>query len=171
MIKLHLIAAAALVSSAGATAVPARSRFSGRATAGQMVKDSEAIMDAVKGGNLQEVERLIDDMGWDLDDYWFKRLALNPQFSPLHAAALNNDTPMVALLLRKGADVSGRDIHNMTALHRAARVGATQIVEQLLDGGANIDELTYPNARTALHLAAESDQSDHASTSTVQLLL
>jgi hypothetical protein len=42
MIKLHILAAAAVVS-AGAT------------TVGQMVKDSEVIMDAVKGGNLQEV--------------------------------------------------------------------------------------------------------------------
>ena len=47
MIKLHVIAAAALVYRAGAI------------TAGQMVKHSEAVMDAVLDGNLQEVERLI----------------------------------------------------------------------------------------------------------------
>ena len=44
MIKLHLIIAAAVVYSAGAI------------TAGQIVKDSEVVMDAVKGGNLQSVK-------------------------------------------------------------------------------------------------------------------
>ena len=53
MIKLHILAAAAVVSAGRRPGI----------TVGKMVKDSEVIMDAVKGGNLQEVERLIDDMG------------------------------------------------------------------------------------------------------------
>ena len=56
----------------------------------------------------------------------------NNGLAPLLIAVVNNDLPMVELLLEHGADIDAKNIKGKTALHHAAGHGLTPIVRALL---------------------------------------
>jgi ankyrin repeat protein len=59
--------------------------------------------------------------------------------TPLHAAAAGSATPLVELLLKRGANANATQEGGWTALHSAAQAGNRAMVETLLANGANID--------------------------------
>lgn len=61
--------------------------------------------------------------------------------TPLHEAALKNNTFIIQLLLDRGADINARDTNDQTALHKAAWNNCTSAMRLLLERGAD------PNAR------------------------
>lgn len=56
----------------------------------------------------------------------------------LGMATATCDERLVALLLERGADVAGANVHGWTALHQAAYVGLPHLVELLLAAGAPV---------------------------------
>lgn len=67
-------------------------------------------------------------------------------------AAIDNDEPMLRMLIAKG-HLRDRDNSGYTALHYAARCGHLSVCQILLDKGIAVDEQTHGGA-TALHRAA-----------------
>ncbi len=71
--------------------------------------------------------------------------------TPLHLAALNCRTNVLALLLEKGAKVNVKEKRGATPLHFAAQRGCVPAIEMLLDKGAKLnpkdDEGRTPRAR------------------------
>lgn len=68
---------------------------------------------------------------------------------------------MTRCLLKNGADVEARDDNGFTALHMAARFGKQDVVEALLEAGADVTAQAYVDTRwrgdsalTPLHVAA-----------------
>jgi ankyrin repeat protein len=73
---------------------------------------------------------------------------------------------MLALLLERGAKVEEQHYLGTTALHFAARVGAVEMAELLLDHGADIDRKGRKfdaSGQTPLECALERDQHEFAS--------
>lgn len=70
----------------------------------------------------------------------------------LHLASENNDTELMELLVKHGADVNSRDAEGFTLLHVAAIRGKMQIVKMLLELGAD-DNLTTVDGKDAADLA------------------
>ena len=54
-------------------------------------------------------------------------------------AVIRGDVEMVRQLLRTGADVNARDRHGQTALMLAAHRGYREMVETLVEGGADLN--------------------------------
>ncbi|KAK3707864.1 hypothetical protein LTR37_011866 [Vermiconidia calcicola] len=71
---------------------------------------------------------------------------------PLYYASCTTDGEVVRLLLRSGADPHVKH-KGMTALHRAALVGDTAVVQALLDYGAGVNDREN-DGKTALWLAS-----------------
>lgn len=67
-------------------------------------------------------------------------------FEPLY-------TRMTHFMLRHGANLDSVDPHGRTALHIAAKAGYTEIVEALVDAGANLGVREPATGFTACHLA------------------
>lgn len=59
--------------------------------------------------------------------------------TPLHLAARANQTDIVRVLLRNGAQVNAKARENQTPLHIASRLGNSDIVTLLLQHGAAVD--------------------------------
>ena len=76
------------------------------------------------------------------------------QDSPVADAAMQGDLEAVRALLRGGADVNAAQGDGMTALHWAARLGESELVEVLLYAGAKLDAGTRIGRYTPLHIAA-----------------
>ena len=73
--------------------------------------------------------------------------------APLHHAAIHTSQEVATLLLDKGADIDLRDQANgFTPLHWAIHYGRHQMVEYLLEKGANT-EIKNNNGHTALQAA------------------
>ncbi|KAL7907738.1 ankyrin repeat-containing domain protein [Trichoderma velutinum] len=70
---------------------------------------------------------------------------------PLHFAVIHGDIDLVQLLLNNGADIDSVKIP--TPLLLASKLGYVNIVQALLDQGANI-KVTDENGHTPLHFAA-----------------
>src|SRR5690349_5690422 len=60
-------------------------------------------------------------------------------FTPLIIAAYNRHPVVVDILLRNGAEPDAGDISGNTALMGASFRGYKEIVQQLLDGGADVN--------------------------------
>jgi ankyrin repeat protein len=96
---------------------------------------------------LDAAARILIDGGADL--------ALNDtsRQQPLHLAAANGLTDMVALLLKRGATAAVADRRDEDPpLHRAAERGHLEVVRQLLSAGAPVNQ-TDSSGRTALYRA------------------
>lgn len=78
----------------------------------------------------------------------------------LHTAIVLQQTPIVRLLLKHGADAQYPDTKGLYPLHVAASTGSTAIVNALIQAGALLTQTT-PEGSTALDLAAASN---HAAT-------
>ena len=66
--------------------------------------------------------------------------------TPLHYAALADDTAAVRMLLSHGANPNAADRQGFTALHFAAQHGAISAAEALLAAGAQVDAVnSYGN--------------------------
>jgi ankyrin repeat protein len=74
--------------------------------------------------------------------------------APVADAAERDDAGMVRTLIETGADVNAGQGDGMTALHWAARNRNAQLVDLLLDAGAELEATTRLGAYTPLHMAA-----------------
>lgn len=81
-------------------------------------------------------------------------------------AASRGDARTVAHLLQAGADVNATDADGLTALHRAAWSGDTDVAALVARHGANVNAPGGPHEATPLHYAAGLDH-----TAMVRLLL
>jgi ankyrin repeat protein len=83
--------------------------------------------------------------------YWSRA-----EFSGLHVASSLGFRQLVASLIRNGheADISLRDSYFYTPLHLAANFGRLNIVDELLDKGASINDGLEDGRMTPLHMAA-----------------
>jgi ankyrin repeat protein len=94
-------------------------------------------------------------------------LALAGCSATIHSAAGGNgDVQTVQAYLDRGTDVNLKDQAGATPLHYAAAAGRLQIVQLLLERGANPNVRTITTEQTPLHMAA---MAGHAKV--VQLLL
>lgn len=104
---------------------------------------------AVRDGRHGDVCRLVDGAhSVDVLD--------RQHWAPIHIAAAQNDTKIIAALLDGGANVDVRGRWNLTPLHLAAHLGNEDAIESLLERGADFRATcsSWTN-RTALHLAAD----------------
>lgn len=88
-----------------------------------------ALTEAARNGYLEIVKRLIH-AGAKLE------ISGQHRASPLLGAVYEQRYYTARLLINEGADLLQRDAFGSTALHRAARVGNTRLVELLLSHGA-----------------------------------
>ena len=134
------------------------------------------LIDAVKAGDLQRVERLLAE-GTDVDAqqgdgatalHWAAHgdrhelaarllragasvdAADDHGVTPLALACLNASVPMVELLLAAGADPSLARSTGVTPLMTAARVGNIEVVRRLLEAGADPAAAETRRGQTAL---------------------
>ena len=92
---------------------------------------------------------------------WFRSVLLIPLLSvsatvhagPIHEAAKSGDLDQVQFLIVQGVDVNGKAIRDETPLIIASLAGNGEIVNYLLQRGANIYARTA-SGMTALHAAA-----------------
>ncbi|KAL4657022.1 ankyrin repeat domain-containing protein 50-like [Arapaima gigas] len=78
------------------------------------------------------------------------RTALSVAAMCVPSAAEGNRSGVVSLLLERGADPGHRDKDNMTPLLLAAYEGHVEVVELLLEAGADVDEITAAHASGAI---------------------
>ena len=71
----------------------------------------------------------------------------------LGMATATCDERLVALLLERGADPAGANVHGWTALHQAAYVGLPALAQMLLDAGAPVDVSARGDGGTPLVVA------------------
>ncbi|MCX7155628.1 MAG: ankyrin repeat domain-containing protein [Rhodocyclales bacterium] len=102
--------------------------FAADATLG---KNEQPIHDAARMGTRQDVEKLLKATPQNRD----ARTALGA--TPLHYAALNEDSGPLLALIAAGANVNARDKEGMTPLHMAAFATRTNHALPLLQAGAD----------------------------------
>jgi ankyrin repeat protein/thiol-disulfide isomerase/thioredoxin len=139
----------ALVASSGLAADVKPVASNARTSSNSAKTLNERLLEAARGGHLDEVEALLRD-GARVD-------ARTDSFStPLILAASTGNVAIVQALLKAGADVNARDgLNGTTALAQAARSGNVRLVRTLLDAKAQVD-LKDDVGRTALHRAVDS---------------
>jgi ankyrin repeat protein len=94
-------------------------------------KNEQPIHDAARMGTRQDVERLLKASPQSRDT----RTDLGA--TPLHYAALNEDSGPLLALIAAGANVNARDKEGMTPLHMAAFATRTKHAIPLLQAGAD----------------------------------
>ncbi|MBT5533613.1 acyltransferase family protein, partial [Candidatus Poribacteria bacterium] len=106
------------------------------------------IWSAAQRGDVDAVEALLD-AGTDVD-------GRHPESggTPLAIAALFDQTDVVALLLRRGADVDARGGDGATALHAAAFFGRAGAAELLIEAGADLEARNGSGSTAGESLAA-----------------
>lgn len=120
---------------------------------------ASALHDAVEEGNLAEVKSLIAK-GEDLN-------AQNSGYmqTPLQLAVYNENSDIVKVLIKAGADVNLKMKNGHTALHTAAFFGDTKSITFILRAKADVNAKSN-DGTTPLHRAAEGGD-----TETIKLLL
>ena len=76
--------------------------------------------------------------------------------APVADAAMRQDADTVRGLIARGGDPDAAHGDGMTALHWAARHGDVEVVELLLDAGADVEARTRLGGHTPLHVASRS---------------
>lgn len=112
-----------------------------------MLHYPQTIMEAVKAGDVDAMEKFIND-GADMET-----VDENGD-TPLIVSAVRGLAEIVQKLLESGADVNATDPQGYTALSLAAFFGQTDVVEILISGGAAVDAPDV-DGFTALHTASE----------------
>ena len=112
-----------------------------------------ALIEAAKGGNLEQVNLAISDWG-NVNAKGGKLMA-----APLHYATVHGHTPVVERLLDKGADVGLTDANGETPLHDAATFGRVDAAGMLLAHEADVNALT-PEEETPLDYAIDAIEAD-----------
>ena len=112
-----------------------------------------ALIEAAKGGNLEQVNLAISDWG-DVDAKGGKLMA-----TPLHYATVHGHTTIVERLLDKGADVALTDGNGETPLHDAATFGRIEVGQLPLTHEAPVNALT-PEQSTPLDYAIDASAKD-----------
>ncbi|KAK3998138.1 ankyrin repeat-containing domain protein [Cladorrhinum sp. PSN332] len=108
-----------------------------------------------------EVVRYLIEVGADKNDHSF-----SDHRSLLSAAVTSGNLEIVTLLIDAGSNVDVADDYGATALHRAAREGRLDILQELLRGAATPDVPDTYLGQTPLYFAAREGQ-----TSAVHILL
>lgn len=72
-------------------------------------------------------------------------------FSPLHVAALHGHSGLVALLVRHGANVNGRNNHSATPLHLASQNSHVKVVRFLLECNAKLNKKDHYGNTPLIH--------------------
>jgi cytochrome c len=85
---------------------------------------------------------------------FFLLFATAVQAGPLHDAIKAGDLVSARSLVAEGADIDEVDFSTGTPLHIASVKGEFDIVEMLLDAGADINSEEYSKSETPLHWAA-----------------
>jgi hypothetical protein len=101
------------------------------ATEGTIGKNEQPIHDTARMGTRQDVEKLLKASPQSRD----ARTDLGA--TPLHYAALNEDSGPLLALIAAGANVNARDKEGMTPLHIAAFATRTKHAGPLLEAGAD----------------------------------
>jgi ankyrin repeat protein len=96
-----------------------------------------------------ELARLLISSGADIEAA-SELLAMRP----LHLAASSTDIVTVGLLIAAGADLNSLTGEGETALHIAVRLGQREVVDLLLESGADFDVQEPSEGMTPLHIAA-----------------
>ena len=117
-----------------------------------------ALADAVRARDLELVRTLVEQ-GANVNG-----LDTRPEVAgrngrrPLNWAALGNDTAMIELLLKLGADINGKNVSGFTPLHHAVEAQAVEAITLLLRKGA---DPTIKNGRnlTPAEFAVETGRS------------
>ena len=109
-----------------------------------------ALIEAAKGGNLEQVNLAISDWG-DVNAKGGKLMA-----TPLHYATVHGHKPVVERLLDKGAEVGLTDANGETPLHDAATFGRVDVAGMLLAHEADVNALT-PEEETPLDYAIDAN--------------
>jgi len=102
--------------------------FAADATLG---KNEQPIHDAARMGTRQDVEKLLKAAPQNRD------LRTERGATPLHYAALNEDSGPLLALIAAGANVNARDKEGLTPLHMAAFATRTKHALPLLQAGAD----------------------------------
>lgn len=129
-----------------------------------------AIQIAAMKGDLSAVKQLV------AGDPGLVQSTTKSGASPLHAAAIGDQSEVIAFLLEAGADINAGDNKKTTPLHVAASRSHMNAVEILLDGGANPNAKSASGA-TALHeflstrRSREAAKTKHAANRIITLLL
>lgn len=104
---------------------------------------------AIKGGSIERILALLASGSIDINQ------GTPEGFTPLMIATLNDNSRVVRILLRRGANTSIADDSGCTALHMAASSGYPDVLKLLAKAGANLEAATYSYGFTPLHVAAQ----------------
>jgi ankyrin repeat protein len=74
--------------------------------------------------------------------------------APLEQATLEGHTETIKGLIAQGKDINARNIRGQTPLHLAAMKGNSDVLQLLLENGAQVDALASDSGCTSLHYAA-----------------
>lgn len=110
------------------------------------------ILQAIKQGNLSQLEALVEEHGAEAI-----RADTNPEeLTALHWAAGAGDLKIVCYLMSDAiqADPRATRINNFTPLHAAAMQGHSEVCQELLETGVDVNVQTIPQGYAPLHSAA-----------------
>ena len=126
------------------------------------------LIDAIEAGDVAAVESLLQTPGVDVD-FIFVTGYVGYRYTPLLRAIHHYHKPIIEILLAHGAAVNGPLGAFMTPLQMACDEDNANedIVNLLIEHGADMDATTVDNTRTPLTLACRKD----SNLGTIQLLL
>lgn len=167
--------AALLMASCGSDGSGSQAQNDGQVSNGARESDSTRLMSAVRSGDIDEVRRVFEEIGKDINDIYddgersplaFAVIRENVEIVefllsegadpngsseslPIISAAFKGSIVLVKLLLEHGADPNIAQKHGVTAL---GMTDSTAVAKLLLDAGADIDAQAN-DGQSALHNA------------------
>lgn len=113
----------------------------------------DALFEAAKSGDLSQVQQLVES-GADVNAVGEHHL------TPCLWAYFSGHTEVVKYLLSRGGNINYDGFDEGTLLTFAAFTGDVAFIPYLLDAGAEIDHAMPRGGETALHHAADNEQTD-----------